>query len=177
MNYREFVQRAEKGEILIGVEPTVAREFFMGTDHSLVQNEIGEPLFVERFLVQLAFWLSYIFLLAGIIASIFALKWFGALAIPTMLTASFVLQGQASMGRHTLAAPLFLLFVGILLAYLFRESGPFMVVWLLLLPLPYLSVSVCYKLAILFLRALSLRNEKAFNLLIDEGIFIKESNS
>jgi len=70
-DYQEFVKRAEKGEILIGVEPAVARKFFTNTDHSLIKEKIGEPLFIERFFVKACWLLECVCLLAGIIVSIF----------------------------------------------------------------------------------------------------------
>ena len=66
-NHQEFVKRAEKGEILIGVEPAVARKFFTSTDHSVIREKIGESLFIERFFVKTCWLLEFICLLAGIL--------------------------------------------------------------------------------------------------------------
>lgn len=173
-NYQEFVKRAEKGEILIGIEPAVARKFFTDTDHSAIKEKIGEPLFIERFFVKMCWLLEFICLLGGIIASIFALKWYSIIAIPVMLIAFFVLGGKASMGRQKIGGAVFLVIICVLLAYYFRDKGTSVIVWLVLLPLPYFFTRSTYKLATIFLRLLSLRNEKAFNLLYDRGIFLKE---
>jgi hypothetical protein len=62
----------------------------------------------------------------------------------------------------------------ILLAYYFKEKGTSMLVWLMLLPLPYFFIRLTYKLATMFLRSLSIRNEKAFNLLYGKRIFLEE---
>jgi len=62
-----------------------------------------------------------------------------------------------------------------LLAYYFRNKGIFTIVWLVLLSLPYFFARLTYKLATIFLRLLSVRNEKAFNLLLGKGIFLKEA--
>jgi hypothetical protein len=51
-DYQEFVKRAEKGEILIGIEPAVARRFFTDTDYLVIKEKIGEALFIERFFVK-----------------------------------------------------------------------------------------------------------------------------
>lgn len=173
-DYQEFVKRAEKGEIIIGVEPAIARKFFTDTDHSVIKEKIGEALFIERFFVKTCWLLEYICLLAGIIVSIFALKWYSIIAIPVMLIASFVLGGKASMGRQKIGGAVFLVVVCVLLVYYFRDKETSIIVWLVLLPLPYFFARLTYKLATLFLRLLSVRNEKAFNLLYDEGIFLKE---
>ena len=173
-NYQEFVKRAEKGEILIGIEPAVARKFFTDTDHSVVKEKIGESLFIERFFVKTCWLLEFICLLAGIIASVFALKWYSIIAIPIMLIAFFVLGGKASMGRQKIGGAVFLVILCVLLAYYFRDKGTSVIVWLVLLSLPYFFARLTYKLATMFLRLLSVRNEKAFNLLYDKGIFLKE---
>ena len=49
-NFQKFVKRAEKGGILIGVEPSLARKFFTDTDHSVIKEEIGDniPSFTFR---------------------------------------------------------------------------------------------------------------------------------
>lgn len=172
--YQEFVKRAKNGEILIGVESAVARKFFTDTDHSVIKEKIGESLSRERFLVKTCWLLEFVWLLAGIIASIFALKWHSIIAIPGMLITSFVLGGKASMGRQKIEGAVFLVVICFLLAYYFRDKGVSMIVWLVLLPLPYFFARLTYKLATMFLRSLSVRNEKAFNLLYYKGIFLKE---
>ena len=173
-NYQEFVQRAKKGEILIGVEPAVARKFFTDTEPPFVKGKIGESLSVERLFVRTCWLLEFICLLAGVIASIFALKWYSFIAIPLMLVAFFVLSGKASIGRQKMGGAVVLVIVCVLLAYFLRNQGIDMVVWLILLPLPYFFARLTYKLATTFLRSLSIRNEKAFNLLYGEGIFLNE---
>lgn len=175
INYQEFVQRAEKGEILIGTEPAVARKLFTDTDRLAIKEKLGESLFIERFFVKMAWLLEFISLLGGIIASIFALKWYSIIAIPVMLIAFFVLGGKASIGRQKMGGALFLVVICALLAYEFRDKGAVMTAWLVLLPLPYFFARLTYKLATVFLRSLSVRNERAFNLLYGHGIFLKET--
>jgi len=173
-NYQEFVKRVEKGEILIGVEPAVARKFFTDTDHSIIKEKIGEPLFIERFFVKTCWLLECTCLLVGIITSIFALKWYSIIAIPAMFIGFFILGGKASMGKQKIGGAVFLVIICVLLAYHFRGKGTSMIIWLVLLPLPYFFARLTYKLATTFLRLLSVRNEKAFTLLYQKGIFLKE---
>jgi len=98
INHKEIVKREERGEIVIGIDPAVARRFFTSTDHRSVQQEIGEALFIERFFVKALFCLGVLSLLAGIVASIFAIKWWSVLGIPMMIVSWFILGGRASMG-------------------------------------------------------------------------------
>lgn len=174
MDYQEFLEQVEKGEILIGVEPAIARTFFTDTDRSVVKAKMGESLLMQRFLVATCSLLEHICLLAGVIASILALKWYSVIAIPLMLAASFILGGRASMGRQKIKGAIFLWIICVLLSYYLRDKGVFMILWLLLLPLPYLFARLTYKLATMFLRFLSFRNEKAFNQLYNKAIFLKK---
>jgi len=108
-DYQEFVRQAEKGEILIGVEPAVAREFFTTIDHSVIKEKIGEALFIERFLVKTCWLLEFICLLAGIIVTIFAMKWYSIIIIPVMFMVDFILFAKASVGRQRIGSAIFLL--------------------------------------------------------------------
>ena len=172
MDYQEFIKMANKGEP-IGVEPAEARKFFTNTDKALVKEKIGEPLSMQRFVVKMCYHLEHICLLASIIISIFALKWYSIIAIPIMFFFSFYLGGLASMGRQRVRGAIYLVIICYVNAYFFREYGIFMFVWLILLPLPYLFARLTYKLATIFVRSLSIRNEKAFNLLYDRVIRFK----
>jgi len=172
--HQEFVRQAKQGEILIGIEPAIAREFFTATNRSLIKDEIGESLFIKRLLVKTCWLLEPICLLAGILASIFALKWYSIIAIPIMLIAFFLLGGRASIGRQKIGGAVLLIIICVLLAYYFRDKGTPMIIWLVLLPLPNFFARLTYKLATMFLRLLSVKNEKVFNLLYEKGIFLKE---
>jgi len=173
-NYKEFTKQVEKDEIIMGVEPAVARRFFTDTNHSTIKEEIGEPLFLERFFVKTCWLLEFVCLLAGIIMSIFGLKYYSIIVIPIMLITFLFLGAKASIGRQKIGGAIFLLIISILLAYYFRENGIYIIIWIILLPLPYFFTRLTYKSSTMFLRLLSVRNEKAFNLLHNKGIFLKE---
>lgn len=177
VRHQEFVRRAEGGEIFIGIEPDVARRFFTDTHHEAIQREIGEALFVERFFVKAVWLLEYISLLAGVVLSIFALRWYSAIAIPLMIMGCFVLGGMASAGAQKLNGTILFALICFLTAYYVREQGRVVILWFILLPLPYLFARLTYKFSTVFLRALSVRNERVFDLLYDKGIFLKEVKS
>ena len=173
-NYQEFVKQAERGEILVGIDPAVARKFFTDTDHEAVQKEIGEPLFVERFFAKTVWLFEFITLFAGAIASIFALAWYSAIVIPLMIVVFFIFGGKASMGTQKIGGAVLLVIICLVLAFYFSDKGLALFLWLILLPMPYFFARLTYKLSTVFLRALSLRNEKVFNMLNDKGIFLKK---
>lgn len=174
MDYHEFVKRENIGKILVGVDPAIARRFFTETDHAKVQKLIGEPLFIERFIVKACFYLEWILLPIIIVISIFVLKWFSILAIPIILFLSFFLGSQASIGKQNISGAVVFAGLCVVAAFLFREKGVVLFLWLMLLPLPYLFATLTYKLATIFMRNLSIRNEIFYNVYLDKGIFIKE---
>jgi len=173
-NYQEFVKRAKEGDALIRVEPAGARKFFTDTTHSNIKDKVGESLLVERLFVKTCWLLGYACLIAAMIASIFALKWYSIIAMPVILIAFTLLSGEAYMGKQRILDTVFLMVICVSLAYYFRDKGTSMLVWLILLPLPYFFIRLTYKLATMFLRSLSIRNEKAFNLLYGKRIFLEE---
>jgi hypothetical protein len=174
ISHQEFVKRTGSGKVLMVVEPSVARKFFTDRDPSLIKGKIGESIFMERFLVKICWSLEFVLLFAGIIASIFALEWYSVVAIPVMLIVFIVLSGEASMGRSKIGDAVFLMAICVLLAYFLRDKGTSMIVWLVILPLPYFFIRLTYKLATTFARLLSVRNEKAFNLLYGRRMFLEE---
>src|SRR4030042_97674 len=132
-NYQEFVKQAGRGEMLIGIDPAVARKFFTDTDHKVIQQEIGEPLFIERFFVKTVWLFEFISLFAGAIASIFALGWYSAIVIPLMILGFFILGGKASMGAQRIGVAVSLVIICFFLAYYFSEKEIALILWLILL--------------------------------------------
>lgn len=174
-NYREIVSKASTGQLVVGVEPALARKFFTDTDSKALQREFGSSFYKERLFVKLVWLLEYPSLLAGIIASVFAFHWYSVIVIPVMAVTAFLYGAKSSGGRQKIGSVLLLLLISIFLAYLFRDRGPALFTWFVLLPLPFLFARLTYKLSTIFLRGLSLRNEKLFVSLRDKAIFLKEA--
>ena len=173
-NYQEFVKRVEKGDAAIRIEPAGARKFFTDTARSTIKEKVGESLLAECLFVKTCWLLGYACLIAAMIASIFAMKWYCIIAMPVILIAFTLLSGEAYMGKQRILDTVFLIVICVSLAYYFRDTGPSTLVWLVLLPLPYFFIRLTYKLATMFLRSLSMRNEKAFNLFYGKKIFLEE---
>ena len=174
INHADIVEREARGEVLIGIEPAIARRFFTNTNHRAIQEEIDESLYVERSLVKTFFCMDYLSLLTCIVASIAAIKWFSFVSIPMIVVAWFLFGGKASMGHQKVAVPIGLVILFLLIAYFFKEISIAIAVWVALLPLPYFFAALTYKCSTVFLRCLSIRNEKAFKLLYGDAIFLKE---
>ena len=164
-DYQEFCRRAQNGDILIVVDPAMARKFFDEINTSTLLKEIGEPLSKERFLVKMCGLIGLILLIGEIIISILALKWYSIIAIPFIVKAFTYIVEKSSLGRQNFISLFFIVAIFAWLAYYLKGVETFMVIWLILLPLPYFFSSLMYQLATIFLRSLVIRNEKAFYLL------------
>lgn len=173
IHFKEVVDRTDRGELLVGVEPALARRFFTDSDSKALQREFGNSYCKERLLVKAVWLLEYLTLFAGLIASIFAFHWYSIIIIPTMVIITFLYGAKASAGHQNIGGVLSMLFVCITLAYYFQYRGIVLTVWLLLLPMPYLFARLTYKLSTSFLRSLSLNNERLFNFLCGKAIFLK----
>lgn len=170
-DYKEFVIQFAKGEILMDIELALARRFFIDSDESRLVDEVGEPLHKERFWIGFCGLLGIFSLIAGILLSVIALKWYSIVAIPLMVKMFQWLTAEASLGKGTLSITFGFIIICFYFAYYFSEILPLTSAWLIILPLPVFFSSLMYKLTTTFLRSLVLRNEKAFDFLIN-NVFI-----
>jgi hypothetical protein len=164
-DYQEFYRRVKNGDILIVVDPAMARKFYFEMDTSSLMKVIGEDLLNESFLVNLCGVLGMLLLVVEIIISIFVLKWYAIIAIPIIVKAFTYIVEKASLGRQNIISLFVIVALFAWLAFYLKGIETLMTIWLILLPFPYLFSSLMYKLATTFLRSLVIRNEKAFYLL------------
>lgn len=178
MDYKEFTAKANKGEILIGIDPATARKFFMSMSKGPLEMETGESLFIEYFVVNSCFIAFYTILLSNVILSIFIFHYYSIIVIPVIILTALAYQSKASMGNQNMIGVFLFLVLCFFFAYDFREKGPIFISWLILLPLPFLFIRTMYKMATTFLRGLAIMNEKIFNLLNETNVIvIREVNS
>jgi len=172
MNYAEIVSKAQKGELLIGIEPAVARKFFMDTNTKGL--EIGQPMSVKISLINTILILDWLFMLFTDIVSIIAFKWWSIAIIPVILIAHMFYQSKASMGKQRLWGITSFCLVCFYVAYSLYFNGIMTMLFFILLPLSFLFTRLMYFLSCTFLRSLSLKSENLFNMLYGKAIFIKE---
>ncbi|MBE2226848.1 MAG: hypothetical protein IAE93_05885 [Ignavibacteria bacterium] len=173
MDYQTIKDKWNKNEIYIGVEPAIARKFFMYTNHDQVVDTIGESLFIERFFVKLFFILEWLCLPVGFILSIITWQWYSIIIIPVMFLLAFFFNGKASVGKQSIVGVTILTLTCFLLAF-FINGSTFMFYYFIFLPLPYLFARLVYKSSVFFMRGLVLRNELVYKMLAGTGIFIRE---
>lgn len=170
-DHQTFRILAEQGKILVGIEPAVARKFFTDTAASVVQERIGEPITIERAAVRAAFVLGPLALLLSFYFAVVTFGWWSTLVIPVSVMIWFYHGGQVSLGHPKLL--LMTIAVGVLIWLCATEPRP-IYGWLLAFVAAGYLDRIRYRSAVFFLRALIIRNQKAFELLSDT-ITIKDA--
>jgi hypothetical protein len=172
LEHTEFARRAYADEIIIGVEPALARRFFMDHTGDALERDIGERALVERAIVGAAFWLNGLAILASVPAAVFAFSWWSIAAVPVTVIALWGYHGSASVGRQKLCRVTLALIgaVGMCLMYptYLRQC-----VFLVSLTAAFFFARLTFASASLFVRALVVRNERAFNLLNETVVFVR----
>lgn len=179
-SYSDIREQVKQGDLLIGADPATARRVF--TNKATIEEITGEPvsieLNIEYFIITFLMLVELPSLLIGMIASIFAFKWYSLISIPLMAVSYIAFLGGFGLwfsggGEKGRGGTFILLIVCLILAYIFKENTA-VVVWFIFLSLPYVSARLKYKLAVLFLLRLAMQNEKAFNILNNKGIYLRD---
>lgn len=173
--YQEIIRKAERGEVLIGVEPALARQFFTASvSAQKIQEIVGEPLYFERYLVKTVWLLEPIFLFLNFIASIFLFKWYSVIIIPIIFAVLFLLISFASAGKQRIIFPMILLIIGFLTIYHFKGQSIWFKIWIVSMVATYFFAKLTYWLSVSLARLLACRNYKFFYQFLDKIIFLKE---
>ena len=172
--YREIVERYNNGEIVIGVEPALARKFFTDTDKESVRQEFGESFNAQRLIVKSVWILEYITLIFLLISSIISFKWYSILLVTIIIISAIFYGGKSSIGRQGIGGNVLFAIICFGISYKFIYQNIYLSIWFLLLPMPYLFARLTYKLSNAFLRSISMRNQELFSYLIGKAIFLKE---
>ena len=135
--------------------------------------ELNEDLFIEKNLVKLCWFGCGILVLISPIASIFAFKWYSLISIPIIFAINVFFWMKSSLGNASTFNVIIFFMISFLIAYSERNMGTAYVITFILLPLPSLLNRLTYKLSTTFIRGLVLRNKKAFDLLNEKGIFVR----
>ncbi len=170
-DHHKFRTLAESGKILVGIDPAVARKFFTDTSASLVEEQIGEPISTERIIVKAALFAGPIALLVSFYYAVVSFGWWAIAVIPVSVILWGSHAGRASIGRPRLWWMTMLL-AGLTWLMISDPSSHYR--WLVaIIGAMYLD-RVKYRAAVIFLHALVVRNEKAYELLA-ETLILREA--
>ena len=172
--YQNLVKRVCEGKVSVGVDRTVARKVYTGLSITKIREFTDETPYFEKAVVLFAFVGGPLFALTSAALAVVSFHWWAFLVIPVCLSVWFVYKGVSSRGG---ARMVFISFVlgGSVVAY-FADIMPTKLSGIFLGS--FIAALWCerlvYSAATSFLRALVLRNLKAFNK-FSEGLSIVSS--
>ncbi len=169
--HNTFRAMAERGDVVIGVEPAIARRFFTDDTFAAQRALVAEPLHFEVVIVRTTWWLAPISLLISFWCAWLAFHWWSLLLIPVSVVAWILHQSRSSIGRPAVW-PL-VISIGLVCYW---NSGPHAhpaYWWLIAILIAMLLTRVTYRCACAFFRMLVIRNAKAYSLFRESAIFVR----
>ena len=169
MNDSEFntlVARERAGSVLVGIDQTVARQFFTDLSFKDLELRTGETLYVEKSVVVTAQITGPLLLLVSMAFAPLAFGWWSVLAIPVFIAIYFFVMSLSSLGSSNATFPAFLLGLAVF-AHVAGWFPTSRIGWCVTLATAALFCGrLVYVAATIFMRSLVLRNQRAFELLV-----------
>ena len=170
--HKELVKLAETGKILIGVDPSVARQLFTDVPLSTIQEMTEETPYFEKTLVMSAYILGMVALITSVVLAFMAFGWWGLIPLLLCPLVHFLYQGSSSVGEANLS----LITVFVVIAGFVHFLGAFNAPWSTGFIVAFLFSLWCarlvYSVATFMYREFAIRNRKAFEFL-SPGLLIK----
>ena len=165
MNHKDIIELENQGEILIGIDRTMARKFYTDIPISEIKLKTDEAPYLEKTIIWFSFLSAPIALIFSILLSFIALKWLGiiflfAYPIFYFLYSSVSARGNSKLTGITIIVVIFLI---IHFAGFFDNSLITLLITIFLLSL--WCIRILYCASTFFLRTFIIRNEKAFEYL------------
>ncbi len=162
MNHKEFVESEKQGRLLVGIDRTMARKFYVNVPVRQIENETGERLYAEKTVVILALFAGPVSLLASIVIGFWFFGWWGiiSLVICPILYFSFSASSIRGDAKITWVSLLLVISASIYFFDLFdiKNIAGFSTTFIFSL----WSIRFLYYSSTLFLRSFIVRNEKAY---------------
>jgi len=171
--YKDFVDRASSGALLVGIDRAIARKFYIDIPLSKIEEETGESLYVEKLVVWFTFLSAPVALLASFVLSVVAFHWWAGLAIPVSIVLYVAFLGLSSMPRGGMLGISILLALAIGALFTDVFSSAFVPWYFVAVIFSFWTSRLVYSVATAFLRSFILRNQRAFEFL-GEHIHIRE---
>jgi len=173
--HAQILADEQNGLLQIGIDRPLARQFFATRDIKAIAAETGEAPFAERLILSAFAAGDLLGLLASACLSIYYFHWWSVAVIPSILLVrgtyvALSLRGNSGIGLITLLA------VAVIAILVFNPAQwpalPFFVAAVSML----WFVRAAHILTVVFVRALIIRNSRAYNLFSEAGgITIRET--
>ena len=162
MNHKEFVESEKQGRLLVGIDRTLAREFYVNVPISQIESETGESPYIEKIIVVLALFAGPVSLLASVVFGFWFFGWWGLISLVLFPIIYFSFSASSIRGDAKITWISLLLVVSVSI-YFFDYLDIKNIAGLLTTFFFSLwSIRFLYYSSTLFLRSFIIRNEKAY---------------
>jgi hypothetical protein len=173
--HRQLRLRAERDEVLIGIDRPAARTFYTNVSLSRMRELTGESPLATKAAVMAAFVCGPLFLLGAIVLAFFAFGWWALAVAPAAIVIYFMYHGTSSLGSSRLL-PITFVVAAVGVVWLVGIVGnASAVAAAFLLSLSLWCSRFLYVGATTFLRFLVLRSPRAFEAL-EEVVTVRDAD-
>lgn len=172
--YKDFVDQAYSGALLIGIDRTVARKFYIDIPLSKIEQQTGEAPYFEKMVVWFAFLSAPIALFASCVLSVLAFHWWAALAIPVSIVLYVAFATLSPVPRFGMLWISLLLGLAVSSLFTGLFSSTFTSWYFIAVTFSLWASRLLYSAATAFLRAFILRNQRALEFM-QEHVHVREA--
>ena len=170
MKHDEVVRRFEDRTILLGVDRPGAGKFYTQLGLEKIRELTGEAPYVETMIVWGSYLLAPLFLVGSLVLAAVALHWWTVIAAPlTLLLFLYWWTSSPLANRHSRWSALLLVAA---IASVFTSAGLFFKLWLISAAASLFLIRFTYAAATFLLRCFVVRNSRAYDLWVKQGIVV-----
>ena len=171
--HAQIVSMESQGKLLVGVDPAAARKFFTDLSAHAIAGEIGESIALRRVVVVASWLLGPLSLIASWVLATLSFGWWAIAVCIGSLAAWAAYNGRASIGNQKIIGVTWFLAMAIAACF-FDGVNVLLQAWIALLAASFFFARLTYYSAVKFIRALVLKNAKAFEFLFDKALVLRE---
>jgi hypothetical protein len=165
--YQALVAHIYSGQVLVGIDRTVARSFFSEVPISHIKDKTGEAPYFQKAVVLAAQFLGQTLLLASFVLAILAFSWWAALVIPVSGLIYFQFTVWSAMPGGGMAGVSVLLGAALVGAYLGWIPSTYAAWYAVLITFALWNARLTYYGAYHFMRAFAFKNRRTYEFLAD----------
>jgi len=175
LDYEQFLDEVNQGNLLMGIEPALARRFYTDLTNSQRLEKSGRSQSKRSTIVKLFLGLEMLALITSSISAIYALNWWSLAFIPSLILLWTHWKSSSSMGKPKFGGAIFLFLCGISVAIYFSNLGTSYIIMFATATLPNIFTKLVYHFSAEFMRDLVKNSEKAFDYLFNnKAVFFLE---
>jgi hypothetical protein len=173
--YKKIVELAYSNKVLIGIDRIFARKFYTDISLSKIRDETYETPCVAKSIVWFAFLCAPVSLVASLIITIFAFRWWAIAVIPSCIFVYYNFSSMSCMGRSRMSFITIILILTTFAHFTTIIEANNATLFLFVYVFSLWCIRFLYCSSTFLLRCFVLRNKKAFEF-ISDWIRLKYTN-